>query len=132
LAQVVARRLMRGVVAKYYTRTARIFAYDLPPEIAGETTTGLNILRSALNEIGEITPEVAVANAHVVGFPHIRVSAARAQEFAQRLEALLNELLREPHDPAGEVYGVCLALFLAPNYLQTPQTGDQSNHEEAQ
>src|SRR5262249_32492649 len=35
LAQVVARRLTRGIVANYYTRTARIFKFDLPPEIAG-------------------------------------------------------------------------------------------------
>src|SRR5579862_7722419 len=30
LAQVVARRLVRGIVASYYTRTAKIFNYDLP------------------------------------------------------------------------------------------------------
>src|SRR5262249_19643406 len=28
LAQVVARRLVRGIVAKYYTRTARLFNFD--------------------------------------------------------------------------------------------------------
>src|SRR5215470_2990458 len=33
LAQVVARRLVRGIVAKYYTRTARIFLYDFPAEV---------------------------------------------------------------------------------------------------
>src|SRR6266581_275959 len=37
LAQVIARRIMRGIVANYYTRTARIFTYELPPEVAGNT-----------------------------------------------------------------------------------------------
>src|SRR5690348_15294496 len=32
LAQVVARRLIRGIVAKYYTRTARLLQFDFPPE----------------------------------------------------------------------------------------------------
>src|SRR5436305_14899288 len=33
LAQVVARRTVHGIVAKYYTRTARTFIFDFPPEI---------------------------------------------------------------------------------------------------
>src|ERR671923_157297 len=36
LAQVVARRLVRGIVANYYTRTARIFVYELPPQVTGD------------------------------------------------------------------------------------------------
>src|SRR5215510_4706578 len=36
LAQIVARRHIRGIVAKYYTRTARNFLFEAPPEIAGE------------------------------------------------------------------------------------------------
>src|SRR6266487_5865713 len=35
LAQVVARRLVRGTVAKYYTRTARIFVYDMARDVTG-------------------------------------------------------------------------------------------------
>src|SRR6266852_9431044 len=35
LAQIVARRLVRGIVANYYTRTARIFNYDLPEDVTG-------------------------------------------------------------------------------------------------
>src|SRR5438270_7040729 len=30
MAKVVARRIMHGIVANYYTRTARIFVVDLP------------------------------------------------------------------------------------------------------
>src|SRR2546423_1262726 len=42
LAKVVARRLTRGIVANYYTRTARIFDFCLSREIAGESF-GLDI-----------------------------------------------------------------------------------------
>src|SRR5215212_6554411 len=44
LAQVVARRLTRGIVANYYTRTARIFVYDLPLEITGAEAVDLEII----------------------------------------------------------------------------------------
>src|SRR5215467_4196682 len=36
LAQIVARRLVRGIVAKYYTRTARVFDFKFPEEMAVE------------------------------------------------------------------------------------------------
>jgi len=36
LAKVVARRIVRGIVAKYYTRTARIFTFDFPSEDRGK------------------------------------------------------------------------------------------------
>lgn len=35
LVKVVARRITRGIVASYYTRSARIYDYDLPPEVRG-------------------------------------------------------------------------------------------------
>src|SRR6202011_5901751 len=42
LAKAVARRLTRGIVANYYTRTARIFDFSLSREIAGDSF-GLDI-----------------------------------------------------------------------------------------
>src|SRR5919201_3521821 len=47
LAQVVARRMTRGIVANYYTRTARIFVYDLPSEVTGDVSVGLEIVTKA-------------------------------------------------------------------------------------
>ena len=35
LAKIVARRVVRGIVANYYTRTARIFTYNLPKDVTG-------------------------------------------------------------------------------------------------
>src|SRR5947207_9096686 len=49
LAQVVARRLTRGIVANYYTRTARIFTYDLPPDVIGDVA--LDIITRARDEL---------------------------------------------------------------------------------
>src|SRR2546426_12752785 len=53
LAQVVARRLVRGIVANYYTRTARIFKYDLPREVTGDTSINLDIIARAYEELAE-------------------------------------------------------------------------------
>ena len=53
LAQVVARRLVRGIVANYYTRTARIFKYDLPREVTGDTSINLDIMAKAYEELAE-------------------------------------------------------------------------------
>ncbi len=53
LAKVVARRLIHGIVAKYYTRTARIFEYRFAPEIVGEESIDLQMLTSARNEYAE-------------------------------------------------------------------------------
>src|SRR5689334_6087386 len=53
LAKVVARRLIRGIVAKYYTRTARIFVFDLKAEIAGHESIGLHMLTRARDDFAE-------------------------------------------------------------------------------
>src|SRR4249919_2178402 len=53
LAQVVARRMIRGIVANYYTRTARIFMYDLPSEVTGDTSINLDIIAKAYEELAE-------------------------------------------------------------------------------
>src|SRR5437763_10735344 len=53
LAKVVARRLVRGIVANYYTRTARIFKYDLPREVTGNTSINLDIISKAYEELAE-------------------------------------------------------------------------------
>lgn len=118
LAQVIARRLVRGVVAKYYTRTARMFYFELSPELVGESTVDMHIIQSAWNELAAALPPHPDGDTHHVAFPHARLSPERARYYAGRLNALLDELMEEPLDEDGLVYGVCVAMFVAPEYLQ--------------
>jgi DNA-binding transcriptional ArsR family regulator len=145
LAQVVARRLVRGIVAKYYARTARIFAYDVPSDVTGGLSPTMDIVTTATRELAETLAEasarqvsarqVSAGEAAVegsddedaclrstclhAGFPHARISPERAAYYRDRLDALVEEMIAEPHEPAGEVYGMCLTLFRSPDYMQT-------------
>ena len=53
LAQIVARRLVHGIVAKYYTRTARLFLFDFPPEIAPGAEGQLDFLTEARDQLAD-------------------------------------------------------------------------------
>jgi DNA-binding transcriptional ArsR family regulator len=123
LAQVVARRMTRGIVANYYTRTARIFVYDLPPEIAGNKSVDLDIINTARDELADALAETAKDRYAENAFPHVRLSPERAKVYHQRVQALVDDILREPYDPSGDVYSILVAMFRSPAYLQT--TGDR-------
>ncbi len=127
LVQIVARRLVRGIVANYYTRTARIFQYNFPREVAGEPVT-LDFINKLRDEYAEaITRNEADEDegegegkrrVGYMGFPHARLSPAKAEEYARRLKALTDDLLAEPPDPSGDVYGSFVAFFESPAYMQ--------------
>ena len=127
LAQVVATRVVHGITAKYYTRTARIFSFQFSPDVTGHTSMTLDIVRTATRELAESRAAYGESGDVVMesGFPHVRISVERADEFRQRLTDLLDALLREPVDSDGRVYGVFTAMFLAPPYLQDAETGDE-------
>ena len=122
LAKVVARRLVRGIVANYYTRTARIFNYNLPREVAGSASLGLEIMTKARDELAEALATLEDDPLQTDGFPHIRLSPEHAQVYSERLEALIEDVLHETPDPEGEVYGILVAMFKAPAYMQGPST----------
>ncbi len=123
LAKVVARRLVRGIVANYYTRTARIFKYDLPEEIRGiNETAALEIMSKAHNEMGEAQFTSDEDPYRTGGFPHIRLSPERARYYSERLQALVDDVLNETPDPDGKVYGIFVAMFMSPTYMQGPST----------
>lgn len=126
LAQVVARRLVRGIVANYYTRTARIFDFDLPREVTGDTSMNLEIMRTALNELSEAEVNIDEDTYRYDGFPHIRLSPERARHYSERLQALVNDILNERPDPNGKVYGILVAMFMGPAYLQGQGVHDAS------
>ena len=118
LAKVIARRLVRGIVANYYTRTARIFTYDFLDEIAGGTSGSLEIMSKARDELVEALVGVESDPHQTMAFPHARLSPERAQAYFERIEALIEDLLHEPSDPNGQVYGVFVAIFKSPAYIQ--------------
>jgi DNA-binding transcriptional ArsR family regulator len=118
LAQVVARRLVRGIVANYYTRTARIFTYDLPREVVGTTSINLDIMAKAYEELAEAEANVKEDVNQCAGFPHIRLSSERARYYSERLQALVDDILQETPDPDGKVYGILVSMFMAPPYMQ--------------
>ena len=122
MAQVVARRLVRGIVANYYTRTARIFKYDLPREVTGDTSINLDIMARAYEELAEADVNKEADIYQCSSFPHIRLSPERASYYSERLMTLVEDILHETSDPRGDVYGIFVTMFKAPAYMQGPDT----------
>ncbi|MBA3824629.1 MAG: winged helix-turn-helix transcriptional regulator, partial [Ktedonobacterales bacterium] len=126
LAMVVARRLVRGIVAKYYTRTAKLFLFERPEERDAQTeysTHWLDMLAHVRREVQETVAAAPEADrVLMVGTPHARMSAERAQEFSRRLHALVDEFATEPLATEGSVYGLGVALYVAPAYLQVDES----------
>jgi DNA-binding transcriptional ArsR family regulator len=128
LAKVVARRLTRGIVANYYTRTARLFDFCLAREIAGESF-GLDIFTNVRNELIESMESGEEDALLYDGFPRIRLSPERAKYYQERLQALVADVLHEKPDPDGKVYGIFVAMFVAPPYLQASGTSTTTFQE---
>jgi DNA-binding transcriptional ArsR family regulator len=119
LAQVVACRLIKGIVARYYTRTARLFEFAFPPDITGEEPPmSLNIITKARDELAQTLNE-ADSIVRYTGFPHAHLNPDRVEYYEARLLALVEEFLQEESNPANPVFGLAVALFQAPAYLQT-------------
>ena len=122
LAQVVARRLVRGIVANYYTRTARIFSFELPEDVRGGVSTALDIMDTARNELVESQTTLKEDPYQCISFPHVRLSSERAHYYMQHLDALLEDLLHEQPDPDGKVYGILMSMSHSPSYMQGRDT----------
>lgn len=119
LIQLVARRLVRGIVAKYYARSARVYLFASQSQSDDVTPSSLQFLHEAHRHLAEAIDadgeqEVCVSS----GFPRARIAPQRAQEYAERLKALVNEFIAEPHDPAGQLYALSYSLFREPPSLQ--------------
>lgn len=118
LAKVVARRLVRGIVAKYYTRTARIFTYNFPSDVTGKIPALVRFLTDARDELAEALvdggPDFPVKTA----FPHARLTLERQAYYERRIVELVDEFIAEPPTGGGTVYSLSVALFQSPPYLQ--------------
>jgi DNA-binding transcriptional ArsR family regulator len=123
LVQIVARRLVHGIIANYYTRVARIFDFDLAPEIFGMQGT-LDIFNTFREQFIDSKDDYSDLNGaddqiNQMAFPHARLPREKAEDYAKRLGAIVEDLLAEPADPNGDVYGVFVSLFKSPTYMQS-------------
>ncbi len=118
LAQVVARRLIRSIVATYYTRTARIFQYDLPPEVSGRFSATMEIMIHARDELADALADYGEGMFGRNGFPHARLSPERAAYYQRKMDELMEEMIQETPHSNGDVYGFYGAFFLSPRYMQ--------------
>jgi DNA-binding transcriptional ArsR family regulator len=122
LAQVVARRLVKGIVAKYYARTAHIFLVETPQELSAERPPGDVRLQRARDELAEslaaLGAEAYFGYEDNPEFFHVRLSPERAGVYRDRLSALTTDLLHETPDPEGAVFAVSVAFFVASPSMQ--------------
>jgi DNA-binding transcriptional ArsR family regulator len=119
LAQVVARRLVRGIVAKYYTRTARIFMFEQPKDGTEQQSATLHLISHMRDELLDTLADGSDDDIYGAGFLHARLTPARAKEYADRLHALIDEFIQESPAPDGQVYGMGGIVFRSPRYLQS-------------
>jgi DNA-binding transcriptional ArsR family regulator len=126
LVKIVARRLTRGIVASYYTRAARMFDYDLPPEVRGFLPINLDIFSRVQAELMDSIVSYEEKDLERSdAFPHVRLSSEKALEYQQRFSALIDELADEKPDPNGAIYGVFFSIFKSPPYMQVDVTSDE-------
>jgi DNA-binding transcriptional ArsR family regulator len=122
LAQVVARRLVKGIVAKYYARTAHIFLVEAPQELSAERAPGDVRLQRARDELVEsmaaLGAEAYFGYEDSPEFFHVRLNPEHARAYRDRLSALTADLLHETPDPEGTVFAVAVAFFVAPPSMQ--------------
>jgi DNA-binding transcriptional ArsR family regulator len=131
LVKVVARRITRGIVASYYTRSARIFDYDLPPEVRGFHSVDLDLMTRVQTELMDsIISYESKDPTRTDAFPRVRLSLEKAMEYGQRFTALIDELIEEKPDPNGEVYGFFFVAFKAPPYMQVDVVPEEFPPEE--
>ncbi len=133
LVQVVARRLVRGTVANYYTRTARTFVFDFPREIKGDEPTN----SISLHKVDHLRAEMVSAQTSRkddpywrTAFLHLRLTPERANLYFQRLQSLVDDMIHEAPDPSGQVYSIFTAMFTAPDYLQVEKPATVAETQE--
>lgn len=130
LAKVVARRLVRGIVAKYYTRTARIFTYNFPDVVTGKVPTLVRFLTDARDELAETLVDGGPDRLVKTAFPHTRLTAERQAYYERRLMELVEEFIAEPVTGEGTVYSLSVAFFQSPPYLQDGPMPEQAQSDD--
>ncbi len=119
LVKVVARRLTHGIIAKYYTRVARVFCFDFPSDLTTGAFVSLDMITRTRDEMaesmnaGQGEDEIATVSA-----PSAKITAERVEYYRSRMNALVEDFVSELPDPDGQVYTLFTTLFKAPPYVQ--------------
>jgi DNA-binding transcriptional ArsR family regulator len=121
LACLVAQRRVRGIIAKYYARTAQVFIFDPNREVTGQPPVQLLLLNQARDELLEALPRLGPHDTLRAWCPHVRLSRERMRVYEERLDALVQDFLNEPPDPNGQMHVLFALDFLAPPSLQRPE-----------
>lgn len=105
LIRVVRTRKVRGVLERYYGRTARRYELDRadPPRDSSPM-----LLRTVADELAHRPP--VPAEHDLVTLAHARIDPTRAAELAGRLAALVEEF-RSGSATGGPMYGLAVAFF---------------------
>jgi DNA-binding transcriptional ArsR family regulator len=103
LIRVIRTRQVRGVVERYYGRTAR--RYELNDPHADISST---LLRTAAAELDRRPP--GGTEDDIVSLAHGRLDPTRAADFGRRLGDLIEEF-RLDRGSAGPMYALSVALF---------------------
>src|SRR5262249_14561610 len=84
LAKVVALRKVRGIIAKSSTRRGRYFAHELPSELTGGTTRGLEVVENIRDEFAEALADSGADTDLYAGLARARLSHEQAGQFTRR------------------------------------------------
>ncbi len=118
LAQVVAKRVTNGIIAKYYARTGKMFMFALPPELVAPRSVTKDILDTALADLHTTLSEKGEQASINSGYPRRKLSAKQIAKYERRMEKLMDDFINEPVDPKGMAVGLVYAMFELPSYIQ--------------
>lgn len=118
LAQVVAKRVTNGIIAKYYARTGKMFNFELPPELVSPRSVTEDIIGNALADLHATLDEKGDQANVTSGYPRRKLTAKQLAKYQQRMHKLLEDFLNEPVDPQGVAVGLVYAMFELPSYVQ--------------
>ncbi|MDV6014269.1 winged helix-turn-helix domain-containing protein [Haloechinothrix sp. LS1_15] len=105
LVRVVRTERVRAIDAKYYGRTARVFLFNRVGEAVNQPQRTISL---AAHEIADVSADSELPQ--TVGLRHVRIPAERAEQWKQRLHALVDEFVREPR--GGDVtFGLLIGLY---------------------
>lgn len=110
LIRVVRTRRVRALTEKFYGRTARLFLYESSDAANADDVRNIVAasLRVAADEILPLPPDSEDPGCS--GVLRVRLSPQDARRFERRLDRLMMEF-RAAEDPAGEPYGLAVALY---------------------